>query len=454
MRIVRDIFRTLRNGRRRAFSALPTTHYPLPTTHCPLPTTNYQLPTKSGFTLIELLIVTVVILALMGVMFRLTGIASGASNRETTVYRMQCLENCLSGYYAAFGSYPPVPLQGASRNIFRKTDTNNPWIQSDDPADIDDSDATFSEYSSVEAACRSQPVAARYPPPSEMKDPNDHNRMKSSYDIYTAYQTQVKAALGDGLYSSDVEAKINNWANRTIEDISSRPGFLSKYEDTTSANQLQLFRFGLMSFLLPRYRFMLDCAKGSRGGSGMQAFNSAVDSFRQWTEFNTLPPRMDSGISYASWRDFCNIMGSENDWQIDLIPSQAACARWMPNLRDIVSGQGTTFFGVYVGGGGGPLPSVANAVSFNLYFPGGYSSSSTSRGYGLLSYTVKDGWGNDFYYYSPAPYQTYVLWSAGANGRTFPPWVDLEQFKNDHRKLYDTAIVWMADDIKYMSTGK
>ena len=89
---------------------------------------------KRAFTLIELLIVTVVILALMGVMFRLTGIASGASNRETTVYRMQCLENCLSGYYAAFGSYPPVPLQGASRNIFRKTDTNNPWIQSDDPA--------------------------------------------------------------------------------------------------------------------------------------------------------------------------------------------------------------------------------------------------------------------------------------------------------------------------------
>ena len=74
MRIVRDIFRTLRNGRRRAFYALPTTHSPLPTTH-------YPLPTKSGFTLIELLIVTVVILALMGVMFRLTGIVSGASNR-------------------------------------------------------------------------------------------------------------------------------------------------------------------------------------------------------------------------------------------------------------------------------------------------------------------------------------------------------------------------------------
>ena len=72
---------------------------------------------KSGFTLIELLVVTVVVVSLMAVMFRLSGIAGNASQRETTVHRLQCLENCLSGYYAAFGSYPPVPLQGASRNV-------------------------------------------------------------------------------------------------------------------------------------------------------------------------------------------------------------------------------------------------------------------------------------------------------------------------------------------------
>ena len=76
---------------------------------------------NSGFTLIELLVVTVVIVALMGVIFRLTGIAGGTSAKETTVFRMQCLENCLSGDYAAFGSYPPVPLQNASRSIYRKT---------------------------------------------------------------------------------------------------------------------------------------------------------------------------------------------------------------------------------------------------------------------------------------------------------------------------------------------
>ena len=52
---------------------------------------------KSGFTLIELLIVTVVVVSLMAIVFRLTGIASGTSKQERTVARMQGLENCLSG---------------------------------------------------------------------------------------------------------------------------------------------------------------------------------------------------------------------------------------------------------------------------------------------------------------------------------------------------------------------
>ena len=68
-----------------------------------------------------------------------------------------------------------------------------------------------------------------------------------------------------------------------------------------------------------------------------------------------------------------------------------------------------------------------------------------------MSYTVVDGWGRDLFYYSPAPYQMYVLWSAGANGKTFPPWVDLKQLNTAQVK---EAIAWMSDDIKYMTTGK
>ena len=406
---------------------------------------------KKGFTLIELLIVTVVIVALMGIMFRLTGIAGNASDRETTVYRMQCLENCLSGYYAAFGAYPQVPLQGKTRNIFRKTHDEKTSIQSDDPGDIDESDSHFREYNSVEAACRAQPVAAMYPPPRKFTSSDT----ESSFQKYEAFQQAVQSALVDGTYSEGEENKIRKWVSATLENISERPGFLNSYTGTKSANQLQLFRFGLMSFLLPRYRFMLGCAYGSQGGNGTESFNSAIDQFAQWTDNNTLPPRLDSGVSYASWKDFCNVFGSEDDWQIDLIPSQAACARWMPNLRDVVTGPTATFFGTTIAPTyGNGIPRVRDAAGFNLYFPGGYNGSSSSRGYPLLSYTVKDGWGRDFYYYSPSPYQTYTRWSAGDDGKTFPPWVDLEQFRNDHPNKFKIAVGWMADDIKYMSTGK
>lgn len=402
---------------------------------------------RKGFTLIELLIVTVVVVMLMAVMFRLTGIAGNASKRETTVAKLQKLENCISGYYATFGSYPPVPLQGATRNIYRKATEDHPFIQSDSRMDIDDTLKTFLEYDSVDAACKAQPVAAYFPPPGKFGD-ND------SASVYEAFQQAVVAAYDADVYTSSQKTRIDKWKGASIRDIGNSPGFLNDYQGETDFTKLQLFRYGLMSFLLPRYRFMLDCAKGSQSGS-TEAFNNSIDRYRQWTEFNPLPSRMDTGIAFRSWKDFCDTMGGDDDWQIDLIPSQAACARWMPNLKDLVSGPDKTFFGVNVGIGNNKygLPEVENAASFTLYSAGGRNSSS-SEGYPLQSLTVVDGWGHDFYYYSPPPYQMYVLWSAGDDGRTFPPWVDLEQFKRDHSDQYGYAIKWMADDIKFMSTGK
>ena len=78
-----------------------------------------------GFTLIELLIVTVIIVTLMAIVFRLAGTGGESTARAKTLARLQKLSNALSGYYAAFGSYPPVPLQGRSRDIYRKVDNYN-----------------------------------------------------------------------------------------------------------------------------------------------------------------------------------------------------------------------------------------------------------------------------------------------------------------------------------------
>jgi type II secretory pathway pseudopilin PulG len=387
--------------------------------------------------LIELLVVTVVVVSLMAVVFRLSGIAGNTSNRETTVHRLQCLENCLSGYYAAFGSYPPVPLQGASRNIYRKVDENHPTVQTDD-----DDMETGLVWNSVRAACLSQPVAALFPPP--------YGYEKRYATFKRGIQAAYNADIYDGASKTHVESLLSmNWLS--LES----PGFLNPYQPETDCRRLQLFRYGLMAFLLPRYRFMLECAKSgsSDGAEKNGAFKDSIDNYRQWTSFNRLPPRMDSGVAYESWSDFCDIIGTDDDWQIDLIPSQAACARWLPNLRDIVSGPEFDFFGIHIGSVNDGIPKVEHAGSFMLYGAGG-SNKTGGSGYPLNSLTVKDGWGNDFYYYSPAPHQTYVLWSAGGDGKTFPPWVDMEQFKSKNSGHYSTALGWMADDIKFMSTGK
>ena len=111
---------------------------------------------KKAFTLVELLIVIVVMATLMTIVFRLSSVGESSEARSKTVTRMQCLENCLSGYLAAFGSYPPVSMHG-SRNIYYKVNGYGIQQVSQDP------DESQIVWSRVEAACRSQPVGMNYP---------------------------------------------------------------------------------------------------------------------------------------------------------------------------------------------------------------------------------------------------------------------------------------------------
>ena len=74
---------------------------------------------KKAFTLVEMLVVVVVIVTLMTMTFRLSSIGDDSRRRNETLSRMNRIENCLSGYYAAFGGYPPVALHG-TRNIYAK----------------------------------------------------------------------------------------------------------------------------------------------------------------------------------------------------------------------------------------------------------------------------------------------------------------------------------------------
>ena len=114
---------------------------------------------KKAFTLIELLIVTVVIVTLMGIVFRLAGTGSDSKARATTVSRLQKLSNALSGYYAAFGSYPPVPLQGRSRDIYTRVDSHGSMGYGIQGRPSDRNTPAFESAEmkkQIEAACRAQ----------------------------------------------------------------------------------------------------------------------------------------------------------------------------------------------------------------------------------------------------------------------------------------------------------
>ena len=82
-----------------------------------------------GFTLIEIMVVVTILVILMSIVFRLSNVGADTERRTRTVVRLQRLENCLSGYQAAFGSYPPVKVHG-SRDIFRRVGTHG--MQSDE----------------------------------------------------------------------------------------------------------------------------------------------------------------------------------------------------------------------------------------------------------------------------------------------------------------------------------
>ena len=142
---------------------------------------------KRGFTLIELMIVMAILVTLMAVMFRISGIGADADNKTRTIVRLQRLENCLSGYYAAFGSYPPVKMHGA-RDIYLSVgehgiqsdkrnesiwgwdpDTFVKWIESGKDKRYRQP-AEESAWRQVQAACMSQPVACNFPFPSGYHD--------------------------------------------------------------------------------------------------------------------------------------------------------------------------------------------------------------------------------------------------------------------------------------------
>lgn len=367
---------------------------------------------RKGFTLIELMVVVTVIVILMSIAFRLAGITSSREAYAVTQKRLQGLNNALSGYYAAYGSYPPVKLH-ASRNIYMKADSGG--IQ-----DEDGKTESGLHWANVRAALLAQPVGVAYP-----------------FGENSDYVKQVSDALREKANSGDPDDK-EFAANEALKygfDALTRPGAeLGKYKDSPNFNEAPVFMFGVLSYLLPRYLFM------TRG-------DSQLYRLPQWTYNNEEQKQAyGDGSTEYTWdqiRQDINNNGSKGRIRVQMLPSQSVCARWMPNLEGIISG-GETFFGVNTAvtvNGMVTTTFHGNNPYIRIYCPTG----NRSQQYVLDGMSVQDGWGRDYYYYSQPPYQGYRLWSAGPDGKTFAPWVELSALPKDQQK---TAAGWMADDVE------
>ena len=384
---------------------------------------------RRGFTLIELLIVTVVIVTLMGIVFRLAGVGGELRAKSKTQARLQRLENAVSGYYAAYGSYPPVPLQGRSRDINLKVDGNG--IQGSQQNPVNLSSPKDEDKKQIEAACRAQPVAVLFP---FFMNSAVNGEMASKDETLV---TAVAMEKNDNSFSY-----LNNVGGLKI----------GKEDEAT------LFQFGLLSFLLPRYKFML---------KGAPEIYDTPHS--QWAKNNQLPCRIDTGKTYESWESMQKYLyGSMGDTEketflIESLSSQAVCSRWMPNLEGIVSG-GLDFYGVDTSDRDWPYLDSYKYDALprdefrddkrrwmRTFSQGGYDSNTSM--YLLNGMTVADGWGREFYYFSDPPYQNYRLWSAGKNGYTFPPWLmeHLGTGEYSDQKVQAQITEWTSDDISHLA---
>ena len=393
---------------------------------------------RKGFTLVELLVVVVVIVTMMAITFRLSSVGSDTSKRSKTINKMQRIENCLSGYYAAYGSYPPVQLHG-SRDYTLAVNAQGIQQVGTGSGGTHESELT---WKSVEAACRSQPIGMKYP----FSDPKMNEFVEQVSKIH-----MQRANSSDPRY---VQFR-NNPALQGGYAALVDNGPISAKSDMHEWTDVQVFQLGVLSYILPRFLVMFS----SNPRSNSSGIERIYEEQGQWTLNNQLPFDFETGAPYSSWTKVINTM--KNDmWKIAALPSQSVCARWIQNLEGTVSTQfGKSVFGVDIrdpddGNTIGvtienPYPPIFSASKSQTGSKG--SGGGTSSQYVVDGMTVRDGWRNEFYYYSPAPHQTYTLWSAGPNGKTFPPWIATEEMKGRLKgNEFSTVQEWIADDIVNM----
>gem|GEM_PF-865239 len=352
-----------------------------------------------GFTLMELMIVLVIIGILMSGVFMLMGVVGKNADVAKTQSRIQKAQNAISGFYAAYGTYPPVELHGPT----------NPF--SSMPSEFESGttiDGSTLNAKACRMACRAQPVSFEFP------------------------------------YPQTVDAAINMvFGPVGVTGANSAYGDRAKTIREYSWSEVQMFKFGLLSYLLPRIE-IVGAPKDTESFSTKHPRQAFFES-EQWKRNNKT-----SSVSGAG----------QNQQLRDILRRQRQAenreaAKWIPNLEGQVAGHGPTIFNINLASSDrmsdpdldGVLRSrmseADQQIDHHHPFRGPYSRGSGSETV-LYCSTLKDAWHRDLYYYSAPPYQSYRIWSAGPDGNTFPPWIPLASLSVSDRKQ---VAEWIKDDI-------
>ena len=327
---------------------------------------------KRAFTLMELMIVIVIIGILMASVFKLFSAVSSSNRIADTKSRMERLRNAISGFYSSYGTYPPVSRQYAPPDPF------NTYSDREGSA----GGALPFGAGSANQASRCQPVSFEYPYPQ----------------IYDKFINEKFA--GDGVLTAN-------------EVYSNADGY-----NKDEWSDIKMFKFGLMSFLLPRVELI--------------GIPSSGDTFK---DFNDEQP-ISEFYQSRQWK-IHNKSSSVEALRAQRAQELREVAKWIPNLEGLVSGNAPTILNTIITGGGHINDSVSDSSFRGIYAKDGQKTV-------LFCTTVIDGWGNDFYYYSAPPYQSYRIWSAGADGNTFPPWIPMGSLSSSEQKQVSE---WIEDDV-------
>ena len=324
---------------------------------------------NNGFTLIELMIVIAIIGILIGTTFKLMQVAADSKARAVTRARLERLQNALSGYYAIYGMYPAVPLYGDPDPASGKNSSE------DKGAGI-----KSGTQESAQTAARAQPVGFEYPTPTWMDN-------------------QIPILF----YPDNVIS-----LNTAIGSLSPTDGDWNKYKG---------FKFGLMSFLLPRVEIV------GHPNNGSKAPVRDVYQKAQWMDNN-----LSSRVPGSSGQDITLLL---TNLEKQRVIENEECVRWLPCFEGILRSFASSVLGVKINGdiNGGHRLAARQMID--------------GPKVALAFITITDGWGRELFYHSAPPYQSFRVWSAGPDGLTYPPWVPSTDATYKSLK----AQTWTKDDI-------